>query len=304
MSLGADGPERIDAPTAPGTGDLSELATLHTLAARAAGQSSGENFPVALRVLPSGPRDHLQRLYSYARFVDDVGDEAPGDRLHLLDLVAADVARLGGQQAGAPVLPPVAAMAPVLESCGAPLQTLLDLVEANRVDQLRTSYETFEDLLGYCELSAAPVGRMVLYVAGAATSANISDSDDVCAALQVLEHCQDVGEDARAGRVYLPDSELRAAGVSRENLLVDTTSAPVRAVVSRQVMRARDLLQSGRPLVRRLRGWARIAVAGYLAGGLATADALDAAGYDVLGRAVRPPTARTGLRALQVVTRR
>lgn len=278
--------------------------TLADIDSRAAEQSSAENFPVALRVVPAAPRDELMRLYRFARFVDDVGDEARGDRMRLLEMVDHDVRALEQDSGRSPTLPPVVAMAPVLARHGAPVQPLLDLVAANRVDQLTTGYAGFDDLLGYCQLSAAPVGRMVLHIADAATADNIAASDAVCAALQVLEHCQDVGEDARAGRVYLPESDLRALGATRDDLLAAATSAPLRRVVEVQVRRARDLLAEGRPLVGRLRGWARVAVAGYVAGGLATAAALRRSDYDVLTRPVRPSRAETAVRALALAAGR
>jgi squalene synthase HpnC len=279
------------------------LAVLEDVAARSAAQATAENFPVALRLLPPTPRHQLQRVYAFARFVDDVGDEAPVDtagRLALLDLVERDVLLLAPDAPTRPLLTPVADLASVTARRAVPLSTYLDLVEANRVDQRRASYPTFDDLLDYCRLSAAPVGRIVLHVAGSATAANVVDSDAVCAALQVLEHCQDVGEDARRGRVYLPADELDRHGVHERALRAAGTSPALRAVLATQVTRARELLEQGRPLVGRLSGWARVAVAGYVAGGLATADALDRAGHEVLARPVRPSKARTAATAARV----
>ena len=263
---------------------------------------AAENFPVALRLLPGAVRDDLARVYAFARFVDDVGDEADGGpqlRLTLLDEVAEQVRALPG---GVVDLTPVAGLRSVIVGRAVPLQPFLDLIEANRQDQVVSSYETFDDLLGYCRLSAAPVGQIVLHVAGAADAANVADSDAVCAGLQVLEHCQDVGEDARAGRVYLPAADLRAAGVDPEVLTGTVTPAALRTVVARQVARSRELLAAGRPLVARLHGWARVAVAGYIAGGLATADALDRAQHGVLEQAVRPSKPRTAAHALRQLT--
>lgn len=274
--------------------------TLEDIAAQSALKIRGENFPVALRVLPAGPRDQLARVYAYARFVDDVGDTAAGDRLALLDQIEADVRGLwdGGAR-----LPAVAGLGPVVDACGIPPDPFVALIEANRVDQRTSGYETFDDLLGYCQLSAAPVGRIVLYIAGVATPANVADSDAVCAALQVLEHCQDVGEDARMGRVYLPAADLREVGVTDDDLLAPTTCAGLRRAVAVQVGRSDELLGAGRELLRRLSGWPRIAVSGYVAGGLATAEALRAARYHVLERTVRPQTFRTVALATRLIVR-
>lgn len=269
------------------------------MAASAAPQANAENFPVALRLLPAGPRDALARVYGFARFVDDVGDEASGDRLAMLDAIEADVRGLWSGRAS---LAPVLALSGLTSTV--PQQALLDLIEANRVDQNTVSYETADELIGYCLLSAAPVGRIVLAIAGVSSPAAIAQSDDVCNALQVLEHCQDIAEDARAGRVYLPASELRAAGVAASELTAPAATPALRSVVRMQVDRAEALLTQGRPLVRSLRGWARIAVAGYVAGGLATVAAIRAADHDTLSSTVKPGKAATAGHALRLVVAR
>jgi len=273
-------------------------AVLAGIASRSSGQMRGENFPVVLRLLPRRPRTQLARVYAFARFVDDVGDEAPGDRTQLLDLIDDDVRALW---IGEPKLAPVAGLRTVIAEHAVPIEPFLDLVEANRIDQHTVRYETFDDLLGYCRLSAAPVGRIVLHLAGAATERNVVGSDAVCAALQILEHCQDVGEDARAGRVYLPAADLRAAGAADSELFAATTSPRLRCVVGVQVDRATDMLQAGRKLVRHLSGWSRLAVSGYVAGALATADALRDADYDVLARPIGPAKTRVAARALRLI---
>lgn len=283
------------------------MRTLAAVAATSTAKMAAENFPVALRVLPKAVRDDLTRLYAFARFVDDVGDDPDGiigagiDRVALLDLVDAELQRVAEQTE---ILAPVAGIAPMVRSGRVPLQPFADLVEANRLDQRVSSYQTFDDLLGYCRFSAAPVGRVVLHLAGAASGAAIAESDDVCNALQVLEHCQDVAEDARAGRVYLPQDDLAAAGVAARDLTAATASPQLRGVVALQTGRAREMLAAGRPLTRRLSGWARIAVSGFVAGGFATADALAAADHDVLARQVRPTKARTVRHAVAILAGR
>src|SRR5215470_3916801 len=220
-----------------GTGLNKHSAVLEQVAAASAAQAGSENFPVALRVLPKGPRDKLMRAYSFARFVDDVGDEAPGDRLALLDAVDKDVRSLPSGTAALPVVQALRA----LVDLGTPLEPFLDLIEANRIDQRVKRYESFADLLHYCDYSAAPVGRIVLHIAGAATERNVADSDSVCNALQVLEHCQDVGEDARAGRIYVP-------GIEMDDALAASTGDAVRQAVATHVALSLGMLQTGRGL--------------------------------------------------------
>jgi squalene synthase HpnC len=250
-----------------------------------------ENFPVALRVLPRRYRTHLEAVYGFARTVDDLGDESTGDRLANLEAFGADLATIW--RGGNPSSPVLARLATTVRATGLPAEPFRRLVEANRQDQRVTSYRTFDDLLRYCTLSADPVGRIVLGVFGVTTEERVAWSDKICTALQLVEHWQDVAEDRRAGRVYLPVEDMTRYGVSPADLDEKSTPDAVRKLVAFETDRAAALFREGRPLIKDLRGWARLAVAGFLAGGLATVDALRRAGYDVLATTPRPR--RTGV---------
>ncbi|GAA4236434.1 squalene synthase HpnC [Actinomadura meridiana] len=252
---------------------------------------AGENFPVASRLLPARYRAHLLNVYGYARLVDDIGDEAPpGERAELLDLVERDLDRI---YAGtAPELPAMRHLAVTVTDRGIPAEPFRRLLRANRQDQEVSTYATFDDLLAYCTLSADPVGHIVLHVFGAATPDRLGLSDRVCTALQIIEHCQDVGEDHRNGRVYLPQDDLRRFGCAEDDLARRVTPTRLRGVVALQAARAKQMLDEGSALTVRLQGFARVAVAGYVAGGLAALSALDRGAYDVLGGTSRPKKTR------------
>ena len=150
------------APVRPGSAEQ--------IALDSAAKASAENFPVAMRVLPAGYRRHLMALYGFARLTDDIGDEiTPEARLRLLDDLEADVARIY-DGSGPPPLAALRELAVTVAECAVPAQPLLDLIQANRQDQIVTRYETFEDLVGYCRLSANPVGLVVLHIFGAASA--------------------------------------------------------------------------------------------------------------------------------------
>lgn len=252
--------------------------------------ASAENFPVASRLLPRRQRAHLMALYGFARLTDDIGDESTGDRLAELDWLEHELDRAFAGTATHPVL---TRLEPTIRSCRLDRQPFLDLIEANRRDQWCTNYATWEDLLHYCTLSANPVGRLVLNVFDAATPQRIDWSDDVCSGLQVVEHLQDVGEDAGRGRTYLPADDLGRAGVAESDLRAPTTNPALRDVVATIADRARRLLASGAPLARSLHGRSRWAVAAFTAGGVSTLDALAAARNDVLACApIRPAKSR------------
>jgi squalene synthase HpnC len=247
----------------------------------------GENFPVALRLLPARHRRHLTNLYFFARLTDDLGDEArdasadvTAFRLGLLDELAADVDRI--YAGGTPESPVMRAMAETVSECGVPAQPLLDLIEANRQDQQVTRYPAYADLERYCELSANPVGQIVLYIFGVATPERIALSDNICTALQLAEHWQDVAEDLANGRIYLPAEDLERFGCTEADLAAPTAGPAVRQLMTFETGRASRLLDRGAPLVGTLSGSARLAVAGYLAGGRAALAAISRQHYDVL----------------------
>jgi squalene synthase HpnC len=251
-------------------------------------RASRENFPVALRLLGRDVRAHLLAIYGFARLVDELGDSAPGDRSALLDRLEEDLDRAF---AGKPEHPLLQALAPTVRSLDLPRAPFARLIEANRRDQVQERYATLADLVDYCRLSANPVGELVLHVYGAATPERIAYSDAVCTALQLVEHWQDVGEDFRSGRIYLPEEDLRRFGVREADLASAATSVPLRRLLAFEVGRAQSLLDEGAPLVGSLQGRPRVAVAGYVGGGRAAIAALRHADFEVLAATPRASAA-------------
>jgi squalene synthase HpnC len=247
---------------------------------------------VALRVLPRSVRGHLIAVYDVARTIDELGDSVEGDRVALLREFAADLRRIwAGQEPRAPVL---RRLAPTVAAKRLDQRPFQDLIEANLVDQRVHRYASYAQLREYCALSAHPVGRLVLAVFDVGGgSADDTDraaaelSDRVCAALQLIEHWQDVAEDRAAGRMYLPAEDMARFGVTEADLAAPTASPAMRRLMAFETDRAAALLDSGAELVDRLHGWARLAVAGYLAGGRAAVDALRRVDGDVLGQRAR-----------------
>jgi squalene synthase HpnC len=282
-----------DAPLgAPSAGPLGAPSAGEVMA-----RAAGENFPVASRLLGRAVRSHLLAVYGFARLVDELGDSAPGDRLVALDWLQQDLDRAYEGRAEHPLM---ARLQPTLRACALPRDPFVRLIEANRADQRVSRYETWEQLRGYCALSANPVGELVLGVFGMATPERIAFSDAICTALQLAEHCQDVAEDLAAGRIYLPAEDLASFGCTPEHLLAadggegEHHGGPLRAVLAFEVARARELLAEGAPLIDELRGRERLAVAAFVAGARAALDAIERSGYDVLSG---PPRAGRWRRA-------
>ena len=256
-----------------------------------------ENFRVAPLALGRKTCAHLDAVYGFARFVDELGDAAAGDRLALLDAAERELDRAFD---GAATVPIFVALTPTLHECRLPREPFARLIEANRWDQLRPEYETFAELLDYCELSANPVGVLVLEILGVATPRRRALSNAVCTGLQLIEHWQDVGEDACRGRIYLPREDRMRFGVEAGALTAARADGALRRLLAFETERAEELLAEGIPLVASLRGRARLAVAGYVAGGRAAAEALRRADFDVLASAPRPSRARRAWATLTV----
>ncbi|WP_369194844.1 squalene synthase HpnC [Streptomyces djakartensis] len=265
-------------------------------------KAAGENFPVAPFFLPRAWRTDLMAVYGFARLVDDIGDGdlAPGgadarllgvspqdadDRLVLLDAFETDLRRVFDSTPRHPLL---RRLQPTVRRHALTPEPFLGLIAANRQDQLVGRYETYDDLLAYCELSANPVGRLVLAVTGTSTPERIRRSDMICTALQIVEHLQDVAEDLARDRVYLPAADLKRFHVREEDLAAASAGASVRALVAYEAQRARDLLDEGAPLVGSVHGRLRLLLAGFVAGGRAALKAVAAADFDVLPGPPKP----------------
>ncbi|AZK97550.1 MULTISPECIES: squalene synthase HpnC [Streptomyces] len=287
-------------------------------------KAAAENFPVAPFFLPSAWRDDLMALYGFARLVDDIGDGdldpggadlralglapgAAGDRLAALDAFETDLRRAfaaagrsvpaGDPGAADPDGPPrhplLRGLVPAVRRHALTPEPFLGLIAANRQDQRVRRYADYGELVAYCELSANPVGNLVLQVSGTLTPERLRRSDAVCTGLQIVEHLQDVREDLGRDRIYLPADDLRRFHVTEADLAAPSASASVRSLIAYQADRARKLLLEGVPLVGSVRGRLRLLLAGFVGGGLAAVDAIASAGFDVLPGPPKP--ARTQL---------
>ncbi len=264
-------------------------------------KSSTENFTVASRLLPGRIREHLLAVYGFARFVDDVGDLATGDRERQLDWVEDELDRSLAGTAQHPVFVRLGRTAAALGLERAPFA---DLVAANRQDQHVSRYASYAELEAYCALSANPVGRLVLAVLGRTGERATALSDKICTGLQLVEHWQDVAEDYRAGRVYLPLEDLERLGVDERDLARPAATPAVKRLVAFEVGRARRLLHEGAPLVGLLSGAGKVAIAGFTGGGLAQLDAIERRGYDVLAHQVKATKAAVASRTVGLLAGR
>lgn len=240
-----------------------------------------ENFPVVSWLLPRHLRDPMFAIYAFCRTVDDIGDEADGDRLVLLKDYEAELHRCYG---GAATDPKFVALADTVRRFDIPPEPFLRLIEANRRDQTVTRYQTFDELLDYCTYSATPVGHMVLYVFGYRDERRLALADATTTALQLMDFWQDVVPDLAKGRIYIPLEDMETFGVTEAELAAKRASPALRRLIAFEVQRTRDFFRRGLPLIDRVGGRLRLDLRLFTLAGLAVLDAIETQDYDVLSR--------------------
>jgi squalene synthase HpnC len=201
-----------------------------------------ENFPVASRLIKARYRAPILAFYEFVRTADDIADSSalsPEDKVARLDRLESD---LLGATTGSPE---AATLRRELDAHDLSPQHAQDLLKAFRLDATKRRYRDWDDLIAYCSYSAMPVGRYVLDVHGE-SRATWPASDAICAALQVINHLQDCGEDYRnLDRVYVPQDALAANGLGVEALGEATASPALRGCIAGLAERAEGLLRDG-----------------------------------------------------------
>jgi len=261
-------------------------------------RSHYENFSVASWFLPERLRQDFFNVYAYCRISDDLGDEVgdPNASLRLLDQWEAE---LDACYAGSPRHPVFVALAETVRKCEIPKQTFVDLLTAFRQDQRVSRYSTFEDVVRYCRYSANPVGHLVLYVCGYRDADRQALSDFTCTALQLANFWQDVSVDSSKGRIYLPLEDLRRFGVTEDDIAAQRNTSAFCDLMRFEVERARDWFTRGLPLIERVDRELALDIELFSRGGQEILNAIEAQGYNVLGR--RPAISKS--RKLALVAR-
>jgi squalene synthase HpnC len=215
--------------------------------------AAGENFPVGSRFIRAALRPHVARFYAFARAIDDIADDpelAPGDKIARLDAMGA---ALEGGHRGDGGFAKAHRLSESLAETGVTTRHCHDLIAAFKQDAVKPRYRNWGELMGYCYLSAAPVGRYLLDLHGE-DRAGWPASDALCNALQIINHLQDCQDDYRQlGRVYLPLDWLDGAGVPVEALDAPKASPGLRKVLDQALEGIGELLVAARELPGELR---------------------------------------------------
>lgn len=247
-----------------------------------------ENFHVATFFLPSKVRPHFESIYAYCRVADDLGDEVrdPMVATRLLDTWGAMLDECYDRPERS-MHPVFVALQETVKECNPPRQLFADLLHAFRMDQVKTGYESWEELLEYSHYSANPVGRLVLWVCGYREESLGLLSDKVCTALQLANFWQDVVEDAERGRRYIPAESMIRFGVDEGQILGRVFTPEFRAMIESLVVRTREMLREGAAISSQVDRELGVTLDLFRKGGEAILDGITVQGFDVLrGRPV------------------
>jgi squalene synthase HpnC len=246
-----------------------------------------ENFPVASVLCPPRLRPAIAAIYHFARTADDLADEgdaSAAQRLAALAQYRADLLAIAGDQAHSGQWPQVfEPLQRVLQDFQLPLPLLADLLDAFAQDVRYTAaqrrYRDDAELLDYCTRSANPVGRLLLHLYGITEALSLTQSDQICSALQLINFWQDISSDVARGRWYPSQQAMAAHGVSDADLQPDSQSDNARQLMAAYAAQARALMQAGAPLACRIPGRAGWELRLVVQGGLRVLDKIEAINF-------------------------
>jgi squalene synthase HpnC len=242
-----------------------------------------ENFHVVSFLLPKQLHQDFYNVYSYCRWADDLGDEIgnPKESLRFLSWWREELEAMYRGEASHPVF---VALKDTVARHDIPIEPFDRLIRAFEQDQIVTRYQTFEELFGYCENSANPVGRLVLYICGYRDSKRQQLSDYTCTALQLANFWQDVTVDLLKDRIYLPLCLFDKYAYSEAELRAHRFTPAFRSVMVEAVQIAQDLFEQGLPLVQMLDRRLALDIELFSRGGMRVLEKIRRQGYDVLKR--------------------
>ncbi len=203
-----------------------------------------ENFSVVTWLTPHEHRPAFRSIYAFCRWSDDLGDEV-GDRQRSRELLSWWRDELRAMYRGQRSHPVMIALGETVERYSIPIEPFERLISAFEQDQEVTEYETFEQLLDYCQRSANPVGHLVLHVAGAFNRENACLADSICTGLQLANFWQDVARDLAIGRIYLPREDRNRFGCSEDALRAGVCTPGIRQLMEFEVERRGGSLARG-----------------------------------------------------------
>ncbi|HEY0140618.1 MAG TPA: squalene/phytoene synthase family protein [Thermoanaerobaculia bacterium] len=217
---------------------------------RAVAHKHGANFSVGFRFLPRVKRQAVYAAYAWCRVADDIADDedagTPEQRLVRLDWWQRE---LDSAYEGTPTDPITIALADALQHFAIPREAFIALVDGCRQDMVKTRYETFAELLHYCDLVASSISDISLAIFGYKSDAALQYGRNLSTALQLTNITRDIGDDLTRDRIYIPREEMKRFGVCERDLLCRKETVRLRALIEFQIARAESYFRQAEPLL-------------------------------------------------------
>lgn len=224
---------------------------------RAIAHKHGANFSVGFRFLPRAKRRAVYAAYAFCRVADDISDD-PGT--NITERLDAWQRELDACYENHPTHPITIALADALQRFPIPKSAFIDLIDGCRQDMVKSRYETFDELLHYCDLVATSISDISLSIFGYRHERAREYGRNLATALQLTNVTRDVGDDLGRDRIYLPREELRRFGVTEEELIARMENDRMRTLIEFQIARAEQYFRDAEPLLAELEFDARFGV--------------------------------------------
>ncbi len=210
-----------------------------------------EHYPVASPRMAEPLRRHASAVYAFSRVANDFADHSDyaERRGECLDAWQELLERAFHGEAEHPAF---VALASSVRRFNIPVTPFQDLLAGFRMDLSKHRYSTWSELLNYCSLSAIPVGRLMLHLAGEQRPELHSLADPLSIAMRLTDILLDLGSDARQGRFYVPAEDLLLFDVETRDLAEGLRSEALSELVAFEVARARMWFRRARPLLRKV----------------------------------------------------
>jgi squalene synthase HpnC len=242
-----------------------------------------ENFTVGSYFLPKKLRQHICNVYAFSRFADDLADEEKSLENSMKKLEDWDQ-KLSACYKGDFQHPIFVALAETIQTFQIPQQLFQNLLIAFKQDQLVNRYETFENLLGYCQNSANPVGRIYLYLFKLADEERFIYSDSICTALQLTNFWQDLKIDWEKSRIYIPSEDFKKYNCSEPDLEKNEISSHFRELIKFEVNRTQEMFDFGKRLLTLIPKQPKFEIQLFIRGGEAILESIRNLDYNTLGK--------------------
>lgn len=208
-------------------------------------KNSNTSFYYSFALLPRCKREAISAVYAFCRYTDDIVDEGTDERRKGL-LLRKWRMELGQALRGTSDYPLLNQLSSTARKFNIPVDHFYDLIRGMEIDLVKTRYQTFEELREYCYLVASTVGLMCRQIFGYRNESTRDYAINLGIALQLTNILRDVKDDAKRGRIYLPQEDLRRFGCKEEDLFAGRYTPEFANLMRFECNRAREYFDAAR----------------------------------------------------------